>query len=110
MTDWDASTYDTASTPQQAWAGDVLDRLAPRLAPDAAVLDVGCGIARVQAAIDEVTREHPELDGWSPWVFAAPHETEARLVAAGFTEIRCTLQERPTDPEDLEGFVRSSIL
>src|SRR3954449_6679037 len=45
-TPWDARTYDCSSAPQQAWAGDVLARL-DGLAPDATVLDVGCGTGRV---------------------------------------------------------------
>ena len=36
--------------------------------------------------------------------------TERRLRDAGFAAIRCWLQERPTDPEDLAAFVRTSIL
>jgi trans-aconitate 2-methyltransferase len=48
--------------------------------------------------------------GWSPWVFAGPDETERRLRAAGFDAIRCWLVDRPTSPEDLEEFVRTSIL
>ena len=49
-TPWDADTYDRASTPQQAWAADVLARL-DALAPDATILDVGCGTGRVTEAI-----------------------------------------------------------
>jgi len=45
-TAWDARTYDRSSQPQQAWAGEVLARLGG-VAPDAAVLDVGCGTGRV---------------------------------------------------------------
>ena len=204
-TPWDARTYDDASEPQQAWAVDVLTRLGG-LAPDARVLDVGCGtarvteallalvpngrvlaldasaemvalarrrlgeraqvwcqdvldleldepvdaivstatlhwvtdherlwgrlaaalrpggvlevqcggegnIARVREAIDAVCRElAPELLGWSPWEFAGPGRTERRLRRAGFTAVRCWLQPRPTYPQDVEAFVRSSIL
>jgi trans-aconitate 2-methyltransferase len=204
-TPWDARTYDRVSAPQQSWATDVLDRLRG-IAPDATVLDVGCGtgrvteellelvprghvlaidaspdmvelaaarlrgrarvwredvldlaldepvdavfstatlhwvkdhdrlwpvlaralhtrgrleaqcggqgnIARVRAVIDDVSRElAPELLGFSPWTFAAPAETETRLRDAGFRETRCWLQERPAEPHDLDGFVRSSIL
>jgi len=54
--------------------------------------------------------ELPELAGFSPWTFAGPAETERRLRHAGFTDVRCWLQERPTRPHDLDGFVRSSIL
>ena len=52
----------------------------------------------------------PELVGWSPWVFAGPEETERRLQRAGFASTRCWLQERPTYPEDVDAFVRTSIL
>jgi trans-aconitate 2-methyltransferase len=204
-TPWDARTYDRSSEPQQAWAADVLARL-DGLAPDATVLDVGCGTGRVTEAllelvpqgrvlamdasadmvalarkrlgdraqvwcqdaleleldrpvdaivstaalhwvpdhdrlwarlaqalrpsgmleiqcggegniegvrevIDAVARDGaPELLGWSPWVFASPHDTERRLLDAGFTATRCWLEERPTHPQDVDAFVRTSIL
>lgn len=204
-TPWDARTYDRSSQPQQAWAAAVLARLGG-IAPDATVLDVGCGTGRVTEALTElvprgrvlamdasadmvelarrrlgdraevwcqdalelelnepvdaivstaalhwvgdhdrlwrqlaralrpdgrleiqcggegnidrvrevieaVAREvAPELVGWSPWVFAGPEETEARLRDAGFAEVRCWLEDRPTHPEDVGAFVRTSIL
>jgi trans-aconitate 2-methyltransferase len=204
-TPWDAGSYDRSSEPQQSWAIDVLERLGG-LAPDATVLDVGCGtgrvtealltlvpegrvmaldasqdmvtlarrrlgdraqvwcqdvldldldepvdaivstaalhwlknhdrlwlrlaralrpggalevqcggegnIARVREVVESVAREiAPELAGWSPWTFAGPEETETRLREAGFTAIRCWLTERPTRPDDVAEFVRTSIL
>jgi trans-aconitate 2-methyltransferase len=204
-TPWDAHTYDCSSEPQQAWAADVLARL-HGIAPDATILDVGCGTGRVteallafvpqgrvlamdasadmvqlargrlgerayvwcqdalelnldepvdaivstaalhwipdhdrlwmrladalrpggvleiqcggegnidgvRAVIDAVAREEaPELLGWSPWVFAGPLETERRLRDSGFTAIESWLQERPTYPQDVDAFVRTSIL
>jgi trans-aconitate 2-methyltransferase len=204
-TPWDARTYDRTSGPQQSWASEVLGRLAG-IAPDATVLDVGCGTGRVTEAlfalvprgrvlaldaseemvtlarrrlgdrarvwcqdvleldldrpvdaivstatlhwvtdherlwarlaralrpggalevqcggkgniagvrevIEAVARDAaPQLAGWSPWEFAGPEETERRLREAGFTAIRCWLQQRPTHPEDLDAFVRTSIL
>jgi trans-aconitate 2-methyltransferase len=204
-TPWDASTYDRSSAPQQSWASDVLARL-DGIAPDATVLDVGCGtgrvteallelvprgrvraldasadmvelarsrlgdradvwcqdvleldldepvdaivstatlhwvtdhdrlwariaralrpggmlevqcggqgnIDRVREAIDAAARDvAPELVGWSPWTFAGPEETERRLERAGFGMIRCWLQDRPTRPDDVDAFVRTSIL
>jgi trans-aconitate 2-methyltransferase len=204
-TPWDARTYDRTSEPQQAWASEVLGRL-EGIAPDATVLDVGCGTGRVTEAlvglvprgrvlaldaseemvalargrlgdraevwcqdvleleldepvdaivstatlhwvtdhdrlwarlagalrpggrlevqcggegnidgvrevIDAVAADvAPELVGWSPWVFAGPDDTERRLRAAGFTAIRCWLQPRPTHPQDVGAFVRTSIL
>lgn len=204
-TPWDARTYDHSSQPQQAWAADVLARL-QNVAPDATVLDVGCGtgrvtesllaivprgrvlafdasddmvalarerlgdraevwcqdvldldlvdrvdvivstaalhwvtdhdrmwvrlaaalrpggileaqcggegnIARVREVIDTVARDgFPELVGFSPWVFASPRDTERRLRAADLTGIRCWLEDRPTYPQDIGPFVRTSIL
>jgi trans-aconitate 2-methyltransferase len=204
-TPWDARAYDVSSQPQQAWAVDVLRRLRG-VAPDATVLDVGCGtgrvteqllevvprgrvlafdasaemvelararlgdraevwcqdvlslslpepvdvvvsnavlhwvtdhermwrvlgaalrpagrleiqcgglgnIARVREVIDRVAADRfPELVGWSPWEFAAVEVTEERLCRAGFTEVRCWLENRPTNPRDVGAFVRTSIL
>lgn len=204
-TPWDARAYDRSSEPQQAWAAEVLARL-EGIAPDATVLDVGCGTGRVtelllglvpeghvlamdasadmvalartrlgdrarvwcQSALDldvdepvdaivstaalhwvpdhdrlwgrlaqalrlggvlevqcggegnidgvrevieAVARDiAPELVGWSPWVFAGPQETEPRLRAAGFIVNGCWLRERPTYPQDVDAFVRTSIL
>ncbi len=79
------------------------------------VLEVQCGgvgnIQRVRDVIQRVVRDTaPELVGFSPWMFATPQETELRLRAAGFTAIHCWLQDRPTNPRDVEPFVRTSIL
>jgi trans-aconitate 2-methyltransferase len=75
-------------------------------------LEIQCGgrgnIARVREAIDAVAP--PELAGWSPWTFAGPEETTERLHAAGFTDVRAWLTEKPTHPEDVAAFVRTSIL
>lgn len=204
-TPWDASTYDRSSEPQQSWASEVLGRL-EGVAPDATILDIGCGtgrvteallelvpqgrvraldasaemvalarrrlgeradvwcqdvldldldepvdaivstatlhwvtdhdrlwalvaralrpggklevqcggegnIDRVREVIEEVARDSaPQLVGWSPWTFAGPEQTERRLERAGFTAIRCWLRERPTSPDDVHAFVRTSIL
>jgi trans-aconitate 2-methyltransferase len=47
--DWDASTYDRISGPQQAWAAEQLDRL--DLAGDEVVLDAGCGSGKITAEL-----------------------------------------------------------
>jgi len=105
------------STATFHWIADhdaLFARLHAHLHPGA-LLVAQCGgqgnIARVHAVIEMVARQRePSLAGWSPWTFAGPDETEERLAAAGFTDIRCWLEERPTHPEDLGDFVRTSIL
>jgi len=105
------------STATLHWVTDH-DRLWARLARalrPGGVLEVQCGgegnIYGVREVIEAVARDAaPELVGWSPWVFAGPHETERRLGEAGFTATRCWLDERPTNPQDVDAFVRTSIL
>jgi trans-aconitate 2-methyltransferase len=105
------------STAALHWVSDH-DRLWPRLASvlrPGGLLEVQCGgrgnIDRVRAVIEAAARDHaPELVGWSPWLFASPEETEQRLWQAGYTQIRCWLEERPFYPEDPDAFVRTSIL
>jgi trans-aconitate 2-methyltransferase len=105
------------STATLHWVTDH-DRLWKRLAGALRAggrLEIQCGgegnIERVREAIEAAARKvAPELLGWSPWVFAGPRETEHRLREAGFLERRCWLQERPTHPEDVATFVRTSIL
>jgi trans-aconitate 2-methyltransferase len=105
------------STAALHWVTDhdrVWTRLAGALRPGG-ILQAQCGgegnIARVREVIDTVARDaFPELVGWSPWMFASPQETEQRLRAAGFTSIRCWLEDRPTYPQDVGQFVRTSIL
>lgn len=105
------------STAALHWVGDH-ERLWPRLAAAlraGGVLEIQCGgegnIAAVREAIESTAREiAPELAGFSPWTFAGAEETERRLQEAGFSDIRCWLEERPTSPADLPAFVRTSIL
>ena len=44
------------------------------------------------------------------WNYAAPEETEARLRAAGFEEVRCWLEPWPVDPPEPEVFARTICL
>jgi trans-aconitate 2-methyltransferase len=113
----DAPVDAVVSTATLHWVTDH-DRLWGRLAAalrSGGILEIQCGgkgnIERVRAVIDAVVADSfPELDGWSPWVFAGAEETTARLEAAGFVSVRCWLEEQPTRPDHLGEFVRSSIL
>jgi trans-aconitate 2-methyltransferase len=105
------------STATLHWVSDH-DRLWKRLAQalrSGGRLEIQCGgqgnIEGVCDVIEAAARKvAPQLVGWSPWVFAGPKETEQRLRQAGFVEPRCWLQDRPTYPQDVAAFVRTSIL
>ena len=105
------------STATLHWVSDhdrIWARLASALRPGG-ILEAQCGgegnIARVRDVIENVARDaFPELVGWSPWVFAGPGETDRRLRAAGFTTVRCWLEDRPTYLQEVGPFVRTSIL
>jgi trans-aconitate 2-methyltransferase len=48
----------------------------------------------------------PHFEGWrGPWNFATPQDTERRLKAAGFTEARAWLMDRPVTPEDPHAYL-----
>jgi trans-aconitate 2-methyltransferase len=53
---------------------------------------------------DEVAAEPPYAEHMTdfvgPWNYAGPEETEMRLRAAGFDEVRCWLQPWPVEPGD----------
>ena len=204
-TPWDARTYDESSEPQQSWASEVVGRL-EGIAPDATVLDVGCGTGRVteallalvprgrvlalDASVDMVelargrlgdraqvwcqdvldleleepvdaivstatlhwvtdhdrlwarlaralrpggvlevqcggratliaygrsSRRSPVTSHRSSWAgrrgsLPGRRRPSGACGAAGFTNARCWLQERPTHPEDVDAFVQTSIL
>ena len=105
------------STAALHWVTDH-DRLWARLAQalrPGGVLEAQCGAAGnidgVRKVIDAVAQDRaPQLVGWSPWVFAGAPETERRLRQAGFTDIRCWTEARPTYPDDVAAFVPTSIL
>lgn len=46
----------------------------------------------------------------APWNFASPEETEPRLRAAGFTDVRCWLEPKPVQPERPLEFVSTVTL
>ena len=50
----------------------------------------------------------PYLDSWSPWNFAGPGVTADRLRAAGFTDVRTGLVQRPAPYEDLREWLQAN--
>jgi trans-aconitate 2-methyltransferase len=205
--DWDATTYDRVSAPQQQWAAEQLDRL--QLRGDEVVLDAGCGSGKItlelarrvphgtvyavdaapsmvahtlqalgdravvmcqdlvdlalpepvdvvfsnatfhwiadhdalfaalhrnmkpgarllaqcggRGNIDEFRRisDHvadeepfaPYFVGWTrPWNYATAEATAARLKRAGFAEVNCWLQDRPTELADPRAFIATVCL
>jgi trans-aconitate 2-methyltransferase len=65
-------------------------------------------VAEFADAIDAASRQPefaPTFEGWpTPYNFAGPEETEARLAAAGFAEVRCWLEEKLVQPEQPREF------
>jgi len=205
--DWDATTYDRVSGPQQRWAVEQLDRL--ELRGDEVVLDAGCGSGKVTLELarrvphgtvyavdaapsmvahtlqalgdgaivlcqdlaelalpepvdvvfsnatfhwipdhdalfaalsrnmkpggrllaqcggkgnidefrrisDEVAGEEPfapYFSGWTrPWNYATAEETAERLRRAGFEDVSCWLEDRPTGLEDARTFIETVCL
>ena len=90
--DWDASTYERVSGPQEEWAGQVIDRL--ELSGGETVLDAGCGSGRVtRLLLDRLPHGHVvAVDG-------APSMVEHARQALGdrATVIHSDLQELVLD-------------
>ena len=74
--DWDATTYDRVSAPQQRWAAEQLDRL--HLAGDEVVVDAGCGSGKITL---ELIRRLPRGTVYA--VDAAPSMVRHTLEAVG---------------------------
>jgi trans-aconitate 2-methyltransferase len=102
------------------WVGDH-DRLFPalhRALRPGGRLVAQCGgrgnVARAERALGTVCRDPQfsgEVSGFeSPWNFAGPAETEARLKAAGFDEAECWLEEQTARPEEPRAFLQASML
>jgi trans-aconitate 2-methyltransferase len=102
------------------WIGDhqrLFERLHAALKPGG-LLVAQCGgkgnIDAFRRLADEVAAEPPFAEHMSdfrgPWNYASPEDTEARLRAAGFDEIRCWLQPWPVEPGEPLEFARTVCL
>lgn len=71
-------------------------------------------IDEFRRAADEVAFAEPfaaHFRGWRrPWNYATAEETEARLARAGFTDISCWLQDKPTQLDDARSFIETVCL
>jgi trans-aconitate 2-methyltransferase len=71
-------------------------------------------IARLKRSSAEVAAREPyapHFEGFGePWNYAAPEETEERLVRAGFAEARCWLQPWDVVPPEPAEFLRTVCL
>jgi trans-aconitate 2-methyltransferase len=71
-------------------------------------------VSRFRSQADVVARREPYnqfLEGMPrPWLFASPSDSERRLRANGFEQVRCWLQPKPTVPGDPHGFLRTVLL
>jgi trans-aconitate 2-methyltransferase len=71
-------------------------------------------ISRLRRSSGEVARRDPyarHFEGFGePWNYATPEETEARLLAAGFSEARCALQPWDVVPPEPAEFLRTVCL
>ena len=50
------------------------------------------------------------VDWVKPWNYATAEETAARLKRAGFADVSCWLQDRPTTPEEPRSFISTVCL
>jgi trans-aconitate 2-methyltransferase len=71
-------------------------------------------IAAFSAVADRVASEEPfapHFAQWqSPWNYATAEETAQRLEGAGFSDISCWMEERPTEPPEPREFVQTVCL
>ena len=69
----------------------------------------GVHAAALQAAADSGLGQR--FAGWPrPWNFAGPEQTEARLRAAGFQDVRCWLQAWPVAPDEPRAYLETVCL
>jgi trans-aconitate 2-methyltransferase len=81
-------------------------------------LSVQCGgegnVAAVHATALEAAADAGLADrfsGWPrPWNFAGPEQTDARLRAAGFEDVRCWLVPWPVEPDEPRAYLQTVCL
>jgi trans-aconitate 2-methyltransferase len=81
-------------------------------------MEAQCGGAgNIETFHDAVSRlaDRPPFssyfEGWTgPWNFAGAEETEARLTQAGFTDVRCWLEDWPVEPPEPHEYLRTVCL
>ncbi|MBV9472755.1 MAG: methyltransferase domain-containing protein [Solirubrobacterales bacterium] len=97
---------------------DALFAALARSMKPAARLMAQCGgrgnIDAFRAAADSVAGEEPfqsYFEGWRrPWNYAGAEQTAERLERAGFTEVSCWLEPKPTTPPEPRAFVQTVCL
>lgn len=71
-------------------------------------------IDRLRRLADEIAAQEPFapyfVDWKRPWNYAAPEETAARLRRAGFRDVSCWVEDRPTTLEQPRSFVQTVCL
>jgi trans-aconitate 2-methyltransferase len=102
------------------WIADherLFERLAAALVPGGRLVAQCGGKGNIDAfrrLADEVAAEPPFAEHMrtfqGPWNYASPEDTEGRLRAAGFDEIRCWLQPWPVTPGDPLEYARTVCL
>jgi trans-aconitate 2-methyltransferase len=69
------------------------------------------GLRTICAAVAASEPFAPHFEGFDePWNYAGAAETEARLVAAGFVDVRCWLQPWTIEPPEPAEFLRTVCL
>jgi trans-aconitate 2-methyltransferase len=82
----------------------LFERLHAVLKPGGRLVAQCGGYGNIQNVLD-VVGERP-----GRWLYAKPEETEERLRAAGFSEVRAWLEPKPTIPADMVTFLETVIL
>lgn len=108
------------STATFHWIGDhqrLFGRLHAALRPGGRLV-AQCGgegnITILRGKVSELLERAPYaehfVDWRPPWNYAGPQETEARLLAAGFSSVECWLQPAPREPDHPREFLSAIVL